>query len=134
MNSAANPASNIPVLTEVIALDDTVAKPKLPEAPAAPAPAAAPAEGTGSLRLSDADREQLERTLQESVLRQLLTRVDFVLEHRVRDGLADVLQTSVEDLARDIRSGLAISLEEMVRRTITQEISKIQSSGPAKAP
>ena len=62
------------------------------------------------------------------MLRQLLTRVDFVLEHRVRDGLADVLQTAVDGLAKDIRLGLSKSLEEIIHRTVSQEISKIQSA------
>jgi hypothetical protein len=72
--------------------------------------------------------EELEKTIQENVLRQLLTRVDFVLEHRVRDGLAEVLQTATDDLAKEIRQGLSTSLQELIHRTISQEISKIQSS------
>jgi len=148
MNSGSNSTSNIPVLTEVISLDSTVVPPApasnrpapVAAAPVAAAPAAPVISSTpdgsnlsGAVRLSDQQLEQLEKALHESVLRQLLARVDFVLEHRVRDGLADVLQTSVEDLARDIRSGLAISLEEMVKRTISQELSKIQSNGSIKS-
>lgn len=119
MTSAHDLENNIPVLTEIISMNN------------------------GTEAISNAQEEvsqpqiihlnqeqflaQLEQTLHENVLRQLLTRVDFVLEHRIRDGLADVLQTAVDDLAKDIRQGLHNSLEELIHRTISQEISKIQS-------
>ena len=105
---------NIPVLTEIIHPEDIVV---LTET--------IPAQ---QLLLSQDNLAQLEKTLRENVLRQLLTRVDFVLEHRVRDGLADVLQTAVDHLAQEIRTGLSKSLEELIHRTVTQELSKIQST------
>ena len=69
----------------------------------------------------------MEQTLRENVLKQVLARVDFVLEHRVRDNLADVLQTAVEKLADEIRAGLKNSLEEVVTRAVTQEIAKAKT-------
>jgi hypothetical protein len=60
-------------------------------------------------------------------LRQVLARVDFVLEHRVRDNLADVLQIAVEKLSVEIRSGLHKTLEEVITRAVTQEITKAKS-------
>lgn len=120
MNFASHSNSNIPVLTEVISVDQAV--------PETPAPQPQPQAATGTPGLSAQDLEQLEKTLRENVMRQLLGRVDFVLEHRVRDGLADVLQTAVDGLARDIRQGLTKSLEEVVHRTISQELSKLQST------
>ncbi len=68
----------------------------------------------------------LEQQVREAVLKQLLTRVDFVLEHRVRDNLADVLQLAVASLTNDIRSGLEKTLEDLISRAITQEINKIR--------
>jgi len=115
--------SNIPVLTEVISVEDGSA---LSEDKAAQPNASDTA--TAQPGLSEQALDQLEKTLRENVLRQLLTRVDFVLEHRVRDGLADVLQTAVDGLAKEIRQGLTKSLEEVIHRTVSQEISKIQSS------
>ena len=126
MNFASHSNSNIPVLTEVISVDQAepeTAQPQSAPAPQPQAPVAAAVPG-----LSAQDLEQLEKTLRENVLKQLLSRVDFVLEHRVRDSLADVLQTAVDGLARDIRQGLRNSLEEVVHRTVSQEISKIQST------
>lgn len=116
----------IPILTEVIAPDDGTEN-----------------DFSGSVLLphgseSSGDREQyrkitaeewqqLEQTLRENVLRQVLSRIDFVLEHRVRDSLADVLQLAVENLASEIRQGLNKTLEDVVTRAINQEIAKIKS-------
>lgn len=73
------------------------------------------------------DWDAMELTVREAVLKQVLTRVDFVLEHRVRDGLADVLQTAVDKLADEIRTGLANSLGELVSRSVQQELVKLRS-------
>lgn len=109
--------SSIPVLTEII-----------PAAPAAePTPSAQPYETAAASAYSEEDWTQLEHTLRENVLRQVLSRVDFVLEHRVRDSLADVLQTAVENLADEIRAGLHKTLEDVIVRAVSQEISKAKS-------
>ena len=115
--------SNIPVLTEVISVEDGsgLSEDRATQSKVSETTTTQPG-------LSEQALEQLEKTLRENVLRQLLTRVDFVLEHRVRDGLADVLQTAVDGLAKEIRQGLTKSLEEVIHRTVSQEISKIQSS------
>jgi hypothetical protein len=128
MNSASHLDSNIPVLTEIISVADPAL---LSEDPQTKTDVVhVPAQAVSQPMISEQALEQLERTLRENVLRQLLTRVDFVLEHRVRDSLADVLQTAVEGLATEIRQGLTVSLEEVIHRTVSQEISKIQSANP----
>jgi catalase len=71
--------------------------------------------------------QQMEQTVRENVLRQVLARVDFVLEHRVRDSLAEVLQNAVDQLADDIRAGLRQSLEEVITRAVAQELTKLKS-------
>lgn len=122
--TSAPPSDNIiPVLTEVISVGDPGVF--VPQDPMSDTLTGTPGDYPA---LSQQAMEQLEKTLCETVLRQLLTRVDFVLEHRVRDGLADVLQTAVEGLAKEIRIGLTRSLEEVIQRTVSQEISKIQST------
>ncbi|MCU6432786.1 hypothetical protein LPB67_03215 [Undibacterium sp. Jales W-56] len=78
--------------------------------------------------ISEDEWQKLEQTLRENVLRQVLARVDFVLEHRVRDSLADVLQTAVEGLALEIRGGLHKTIEEVITRAVTQEIAKAKIS------
>lgn len=110
---------DIPVLTEVI---DEAATPSpapaaqvaSPFVPAAPAPT-----------WTDADREALERRLQERILRQLQGRIDTVLEQQVRDVLADVLQTAVGQLAEDIRMQLQSSMQRIVAQAVAQEVSRL---------
>jgi hypothetical protein len=119
MNPTTDPSSNIPILTEIISIENGTEATSLAENEVSQPDQANLIQGPSF--------EELEKTLQENVLRQLLTRVDFVLEHRIRDGLAEVLQTATDDLAKEIRQGLTKSLEELIHRTINQEISKIQS-------
>lgn len=123
MNPGHHFDSNIPILTEVISVDDVSSSLEDSQAQTK-----ARDVETNQLMMSEQALDQLEKTLRENVLRQLLTRIDFVLEHRVRDGLADVLQIAVDGLAKEIRQGLSKSLEEVIHRTVSQEISKIQSS------
>lgn len=142
--------ANIPVLTDVIHPQEPPAAPAAPASAAVPPADASPAVATAvaapaeehvqapenavaaaampAARVSEEEWSRLEQTIRESVLKQVLARVDFVLEHRVRDSLADVLQTAVEHLATDIRAGLHKTMEEVVTRAITQEISKVKMS------
>lgn len=126
--------TSIPVLTEVIQPEELLTPP-------VPAPASdsnADASGTMSQETNPAttsdytgkheeDWLALEQTLRENVLRQVLARIDFVLEHRVRDNLADVLQIAVTNLSTEIRSGLHKTLEEVITRAVNQEIYKVKS-------
>lgn len=126
--------ASIPVLTEVIKPEELVANTASTndtkgesntqspdqQAAVADAPLAWPGK-------QEEDWLLLEQTLRENVLRQVLTRIDFVLEHRVRDNLADVLQIAVASLASEIRSGLHKTLEEVITRAVSQEISKVKS-------
>ncbi|MBK1891831.1 hypothetical protein Undi14_17510 [Undibacterium sp. 14-3-2] len=134
--------ASIPVLTEIIlpvtetvdqALAEagtvtaaTTSSSPLPNPPPAII-AQADAEAT-NVSVPEEHWQTLEQSLKEDVLKHVLARVDFVLEHRVRDNLADVLQTAVEGLANEIRAGLKNSLEELVTRAVTQEINKVKNS------
>jgi hypothetical protein len=111
--------SSIPVLTEVIFPDSEIVTTVAEEPHAAASEVA---------KISEEQWQNLEQTLRENVLRQVLGRIDFVLEHRVRDSLADVLQTAVESLAIEIRSGLHKTMEEVITRAVTQEIAKAKIS------
>jgi len=141
--------ASIPVLTEIIPPDLDDSPPTSPDASTAfssssattsvaitetisdSSPALTPnAEHQRAVPVNAEEWQMMEQNLHETVLRQVLSRIDFVLEHRVRDNLADVLQTSVERLADEIRSGLHNTLNDIVRRAITQEISKIKSNPP----
>ncbi len=108
--------TSIPILTEIIPPESFTQTENTPEIAAHPDP--------GASVISAEEWQQLEQTIHENVLRQVLSRVDFVLEHRVRDSLADVLQTAVESLAIEIRAGLHKTMQEVISRAVSQEITK----------
>jgi hypothetical protein len=93
-------------------------------------PAAAPHFTLPSLSRQEEDArwEKLEREVRERVLFQLMERIDFVLEQRVRDSLADVLQIAVEKLATEIKGGLRETVKDVVTRAVGQEITKLQAT------
>jgi hypothetical protein len=129
--------AGIPVLTEIIpapALDDAEAA-SLTSVADTPASVAAPAAADYPVPVQqtapawdEAEWDKLERQVRERVLGQLLERVDVILEQRVRDSLADVLQVAVARLADDIRDGLHHSLRNAVERAVAQEIAILQVS------
>jgi hypothetical protein len=79
------------------------------------------------LRLTDEDWEQLQQKLSERILRQLQGRVDFVLEQRIRDSLADVLQLAMIGLTNEIKTGLQHTLQDVISRAVAQEITRLQT-------
>lgn len=120
--------SSIPVLTEIIPPNADFFSEISDYSAGFAAPEQESSQKTHSNHIHAEEWQQLEQTLRENVLRQVLSRIDFVLEHRVRDSLADVLQTAVESLAMEIRSGLHKTMEEVITRAVNQEISKAKST------
>lgn len=131
-----NPSSRdagIPVLTEVISqpvAENAPTKTSEPTRPAEPdqqySPEAFEAEVLS--HWNDEEWYRLERKIRERILRQILGRIDAVLEQQVRDHLANVLQTAVQGLATDIKSGLHHSLEQVIARAVSQEITRLQTT------
>ncbi len=126
--------AGIPVLTEIIPASQLNLQAVAPDADS-PELAVMPAPDNGAaLRAraaadwDDEKWDRMEREIRERVLHQVLERIDFVLEQRVRDSLADVLQTAVERLAVEIRSGLHQTVKEVVTRAVSQEITKLQTT------
>lgn len=130
MSSNPSMDAGIPVLTEIIPVPLAADMPAAEPAPPASAPALeADMPGAGApAALGQAQWERLEQEIRERVLLQVLERIDFVLEQRVRDSLADVLQTAVEKLASEIKGGLHHAIKDVVTRAVTQEITKLQST------
>lgn len=120
--------ASIPVLTEIIQPDAEFFSEISDDSSYFPDQEQELNQETHSNNIHAEEWQQLEQTLRENVLRQVLSRIDFVLEHRVRDSLADVLQTAVESLAMEIRSGLHKTMEEVITRAVSQEISKAKST------
>lgn len=151
MNTSSRDAG-IPVLTEIIEPADAEnltgiehaahaapAAPAAPVASTAPAALGIPAAGRWPLTAgtsveermrsawTDTDWHRLEMDVRDMVLRQTLERIDSVLEQRIRDSLADVLQLAVGKLADEIRDSLRQSLEETITHAVAEEINILRS-------
>lgn len=121
--------ASIPVLTEIVA-EPIV--PDVPVTPPAPVVDAAPHDAPEALERRAVDHwsgEQwsvMERRVTERILQQLQGRIDFVLEQRLRDGIADAVDKAMTNLSADIRSSLGDTLSEVVTRAVSQEIAHIR--------
>lgn len=112
---------SIPVLTEV------VTEPVAPTP--APEPVAEQLERRANERWTGEEWSVLERRVTERVLQQLAGRVDFVLEQRVRDAMADAMQRTLESFTADLREGLHGALGEIVSQAVSQEIDHLKTLG-----
>jgi hypothetical protein len=121
--------ASIPVLTEIVA-EPIV--PDVPVTPPAPVTDAAPHDAPEALEQRAVDHwsgEQwsvMERRVTERVLQQLQGRIDFVLEQRLRDGIADAVDKAMASFSADIRSSLGDTLSDVVTRAVSQEIAHIR--------
>ncbi len=115
--------ASIPVLTEVVTDPAAVAAP----APSpAPEPAAERLERRATERWTGEEWSVLERRVTERVLQQLQGRVDFVLEQRVRDAMADAMQRTLERFTTDLRDGLNEAIGDIVRGAVAQELEYLR--------
>jgi hypothetical protein len=124
-DSAFDPS--IPVLTEV------VMEPVTPAPPPAPEPVAEQLERRATERWTGEEWSVLERRVTERVLQQLQGRVDFVLEQRVRDAMADAMQRTLETFTADLREGLHEALGEIVKGAVAQELDYLRRVGGSPA-
>jgi pyruvate/2-oxoglutarate dehydrogenase complex dihydrolipoamide acyltransferase (E2) component len=135
--------ATIPVLTEVMDDNPPAAEPAATNTPlAAAAPVAAPASLAAAAAASaplaapaaampaapaSTDWQQVERNVTERVLQQLQGRVDFVLEQRIKDSMAEVLDRALQQLTVEIRNGLHDTIGQIVSRAVQQEITHLQA-------
>jgi hypothetical protein len=68
----------------------------------------------------------MERRVTERILQQLQGRIDFVLEQRLRDGIADAVDKAMTSFSADIRNSLGDTLNDVVTRAVSQEIAHIR--------
>ncbi|MBA5686557.1 hypothetical protein [Rugamonas apoptosis] len=116
--------ASIPVLTEVLRDDPA------PAANGAALPHAdlgAQLEAQALAGWSEQEWDLLERRLSTRILQQLQTRVDFVLEQRIKDSMAEVLSHALRDLTGEIRHGLQDTIEKIVARAVSQELTHLQA-------
>lgn len=117
--------TSIPVLTEVLV--EKAAQPgPAPTPPALPDQDCA-LEALAIEHWTEPEWTLLENRLCERILQQLQGRVDFVLEQRLRDGMADVLQHAIAGLTSEIRAGLQQTMESVVARAVAQELAHLKA-------
>lgn len=118
---------NIPVLTEVLKTEAASEDP-LPAA-AAPTKAelAATLEAEAIDGWTDAEWAMMEHRLSERIMHKLQSRVDFVLEQRIKDSMAEVLTHALHGLTNEIRIGLHDTIEKIVARAVSQELVHLQA-------
>jgi hypothetical protein len=134
--------ASIPVLTEFVEEAPPGARPAsnepapeparerrnaMPEAEAMPAAGEAQLEARAIDSWSGAEWATLERRVAERVLQQLQGRVDFVLEQRLRDSMAEVLQHALSGLTAEIGEGLQRTIQQVVVRAVAQELAHLQT-------
>ena len=136
-----NIESGIPVLTEV--LQTVVYGVDVPERRLSAHPGvtvaanaemtamALPDASAGASTVSPLDAASIARIedeVSERVLQRLLEQIDLMLEERIRDSLADTLQTAVDDLACQLRHGLKQAMETTLASAVRQELQNLQHS------
>lgn len=100
----------------------------LPAADVAAPPAAETPAAEEASAWSDSELRDLESELRLRITRQVLGRIDFVLDHRVRNTLTEIVDTAIDALAVEIKRGLHEAVTDMVSRAVAQEITRLQSA------
>jgi hypothetical protein len=132
MNSDATPGAppgsppddatgGIPLLTQVVRVGATAVP---AGTPAPDAPVAVPVEALPALEeLSEDQLELLEQHIRENVLRGLHGRIDQVLESRIRDKLAGLLEQVLNGMTAELKTSLKETMRDVVARAVAQELS-----------
>ena len=131
MSQAPSFDASIPVLTEVLKaepLNDALL-PGEADGAARPTPAqiGAQLEADAIDGWSEAEWAVMEHRLAVRIMHQLQSRVDFVLEQRIKDSMAEVLSHALHDLTNEIRIGLHDTIEKIVSRAVSQELTHLQA-------
>lgn len=65
-----------------------------------------------------------EDQITQHVLADVQRQVDRLLEYRLRESLGPLLDRLADTLVRDVRDELAVTLRDIVRRAVAQELSR----------
>ena len=123
------PVERLPTLTEVVDLAQTLPPPVggEPAAKAGPAAFAVDVPINPVVKASGAQPNPVAIT-EEQVINRVLTdlqlQIDLMLESRLREVLAPVLERATERLVRDARSELASTLHAAVALAVTKELER----------
>ena len=133
MSQAQSFDASIPVLTEVLKAEPLGGDLLPGETADAPHATSTRAEMAAQLEAdavdgwSDAEWAMLEHRLSERIMGKLQSRVDFVLEQRIKDSMAEVLTHALHGLTNEIRIGLHDTIEKIVARAVSQELTHLQA-------
>ena len=138
MSQAQSFDASIPVLTEVLKaepLGGDLLPGETANLPGATSTGAASTRAETAAQLeadavdgwSDAEWAMLEHRLSERIMGKLQSRVDFVLEQRIKDSMAEVLTHALHGLTNEIRIGLHDTIEKIVARAVSQELTHLQA-------
>ncbi|MGN6702256.1 MAG: hypothetical protein ACTHKB_04740 [Burkholderiaceae bacterium] len=133
MNSS-TPDAGIPLLTEILPLADeppgdggeTLSPAReVRDAGTSTAIGPLPESGTAAT-LPASDWNRLEDALQARIVERLQAQMEGVLQDRIRDNLADMLQIATESISRELRHTLHESLSNIVGQAVAHEIAKLK--------
>lgn len=133
MSQAQSFDASIPVLTEVLKAEPLGDELLPGEAASGRSTLSKRAEMAAQLEAdaidnwSDAEWAMMEHRLSERIMHQLQSRVDFVLEQRIKDSMAEVLSHALHGLTNEIRIGLHDTIEKIVARAVSQELTHLQA-------
>jgi hypothetical protein len=108
------PEDEFPILTDILVAGQI----PLPE----------PERISGANTRSTEDWETLERDMREAVLRGLHTRIDAVLDQRVREAINSIQEPILAELGNALKNGLNDTVRDIVHRAVAQEISRLRST------
>jgi hypothetical protein len=104
------PIARLPTLTEVVMEGHAAGPAPAPAAAVTPAPAPAP--------------EVDEARIVDAVMAGLQTRIDLMVEYRLREALAPLLARAADAIVHDARDELAHTLRDVVARAVSQELAR----------
>ncbi|ABR91127.1 Hypothetical protein mma_0668 [Janthinobacterium sp. Marseille] len=123
MSNSSSQDFGIPVLTEVIPTPPRVVHAEATST-AVDSNASDPAAHKPIDSWLDEEWSRMEQKISERVLTQLLERIEPVLEQRIKDSLAQVMQLAAEGIKQDLHQTLADAISDAV----AQEVDKIHFS------
>ncbi len=115
MTSFQNLHPDVPLLTQVVDLHLEIE----PAAVAASATAGLPVTESAS-GLSSSEVDQVSARVMADLQRQ----IDRMFEFRVREAAAPLIGRLVEQLSADLRDELTLTLSDVVRKAVSQEIAR----------
>ena len=110
MTSFQNLNADIPMLTQVVDLHLDIEPANLPSS--------APVEAPSGLSASDVDQ------VSARVMTDLQRQIDRMFEFRVREAAAPLIGRLVEQLVTELRDELTLTLSDVVRKAVSQEIAR----------